>query len=526
MPETIGALIIASAASAGATGVAGFSLASTTIFGVGIAPIVGSAAIIGASIGLQYALKPDVPKPEAGSQPLKQGIPPRLMGYGRNRLAGYFMLFEAFGSYSVDVYALHHGRVGAIQYFYFHDDEVTTDPSTGAILGWGVRYQTATIGYRLGNITEVPYSGFIGISGGLWTAEHRGDGIASMAITCSSTGDPKDFTRRYPRGPVSSAASAVVDCAPIFNPWDPAQSRVNPATWQVSYSPVLQLIDYLTREDGGLGLDYDVLFPPVRLLQWYEEFALCGALVPRADGSFEPRYTSNGWFTFDTKPEDVINQILSTCDGWLCEAGDGTFALKVGVYREPTVTIEAKHFLPGFSLSYGQPDESLVNQLDVSFTDPAQKYVEVQPEPYRDEESISEAGIVRAQQLSLKWCQSQGQAMRLADRAMQRLNPEMTGTFTTDLIGLCAVGERWVRVRYPYVSGLQDAVVEIQGSEIDLLGGKVTFQFNRIDVSAIEAYDPEADEGAPVVVPDAPQRFPITADQSIGVRQAATATRA
>jgi hypothetical protein len=49
--------------------------------------------------------------------------------------------------------------------------------------------------------------------------------------------------------------------------------------------------------------------------------------------------------------------------------------------------------------------------------------------------------------------QSNSQARRLADRAMQRLNPQLTGSFTTSLYGLRYLGRRWVPVSYPYVSG-------------------------------------------------------------------------
>jgi hypothetical protein len=288
----------------------------------------------------------------------------------------------------------------------------------------------------------------------------------------------------------------------IWDPRDNTQSRTNEATWKISYNPVIQLIDYLTREDGGLGLDYAMVIEPV-LDQWITEANLCDELVLKADGSYEPRYRCSMWFQFDCKPEDVINGILSTCDGWMSENGDGTLSLTVGYYREPAVTLTEKHIL-AFGVSYGQPDEQAVNQLDITFTDPAQNYATVQTENWRDEDAISLTGVVRSQPLDLTWVQSNSQARRLASRAIQRLNPAMSGSFTTTLYGLAAVGKRWVALKYPFVSGLQDCVVEIQSAEIDLMAGRVTFNFNRIG-DDIEAYDPETDEGEPPVIPpDAP----------------------
>ncbi|RYH46224.1 MAG: hypothetical protein EON54_16540, partial [Alcaligenaceae bacterium] len=199
-------------------------------------------------------------------------------------------------------------------------------------------------------------------------------------------------------------------------------------------------------------------------------------------------------------PEDVINSILATCDGWMTEGGDGTLVLKVGVYREPVVAIEEQHILD-FAINYGVADEQAVNQLNVTYTEPAQKYSEMQTDPYRDEDAISEMGVVRSQALDLKWVQSASQARRLAQRAMLRLNPSLSGSFVTTLYGLAALGERWISVKYPYVSGLQDEVLEVQGAELDLMAGRIKFDFIRVSTDAIEAYDPATDEGSPPVIP-------------------------
>ncbi|ETR75865.1 hypothetical protein X566_19050 [Afipia sp. P52-10] len=133
--------------------------------------------------------------------------------------------------------------------------------------------------------------------------------------------------------------------------------------------------------------------------------------------------------------------------------------------------------------------------MDISYTDPNQNYVQVQLEPLQDEGAITASGVVRAQTLDLKWTQTNSQASRLGYRAMQRLNPSLTGSFSTGLSGLRALGERWVRVQYPFVSGLQDDVIEIQpGTKIDLVNGRITFKFNRISEDDIEAYDPDENE--------------------------------
>lgn len=503
MVETIGAIIIAAVEAAGVAGI------PATILGVSTASIVGSAAVIGVSIGLQYALRPSLPKPADGTQPIKQAIPPRIRGYGRNRLAGYYMLFEAFNKASYDVMAFHSGRIGGITRYYLDDSWVNVTGNHVEAQSDGSYANNAVfIDTRLGDSLQeaAGYATQDGI-GSIWTPQHRGNGIAWATMICYGTTE-KDFQTIYPRGlPV---LSVVADCSVIWDPRDTSQSRFNETTWQTSYNPVIQLMDYLTRTDGGLGLDYETVIAPV-LDKWMAEADLCDEPVLKADGSYEPRYRSSIWFHFDNKPEDVINGILSTCDGWLAEIGDGTMSIVVGVYREPTVTLTEKHIL-AFSVSFGQPDEQAVNQLDITFTDPNQDYATVQTETWRDEENISLSGVVRSQPLDLTWVQSNSQARHLASRAAQRLNPAMTGSITTTLYGLKAFGSRWVNLKYPFVSGLQDSVVEIQSAELDLMAGRITFTFNLIG-DDIEAYDPVTDEGtAPVIPPSIPIISALTDD--------------
>ncbi|MBN9007233.1 MAG: hypothetical protein J0H40_17685 [Rhizobiales bacterium] len=528
MPETIGTLIVGAIAPGALTGIGlGSSLSGATFLGINIATAVGTAAIIGASIGLQYATRPGLPKASDGTQPIKQAVPPRLRGYGRCRIAGYYMLYEENGKVSYDVVALHSGRMSQIVTYLLHDDTITIDPASGNVNDdySDGRYGPSKITIRA-NIdgTGGPFFGDSGMDAVFSPSTHFGYGVSWLSLACLSPADANDFPTVYPHGlPVPSV---IADLAPIWDPRDPSQDRNSPGSWKVSYNPVIQLIDYLTATDGGMGLDFDTILPAEVLALWMAEADICDALVERADGTFEKRYQSSGWYLYDNKPEDVIGAILATCDGWLAESGDGTLSLTVGLYRDPDITISDKHIV-GFSLNYGQADESTVNQLDISFTDTTQKYAEVQADSLRDEDAISLTGIVRSQQLDLKWVQEATQARRLAYRAMDRLNAKMSGSFTTTLYGLKALGKRWVRLQYPFISGLQDCVVEIQdGTQIDLMAGQITFKFNRIAPDEIEAYDPEADEGTiptppPIVVPP-DTNFELREDGSYELREDGT----
>jgi hypothetical protein len=520
MADPIGGLIIAAgiAAAGGETalGIAGVEMiAGANIFGISLSTIVGTAAIAGVAVGLQYALNnPDTPTPESGSQALKASIAPRIMGYGTNRLAGYYMLYEAMGAppaTSYDVTVIHSGPITHIDFMYLNDDQIITDgdingggqiPVIGSY-GEDERYRGGKVWLeaRLGQPGQTALYGFTSDPkiNGIWTEQHVGNDMAYIGMRCFGPPTAPEFTRIFPRG--HPELSAVCKCAPV---WDArlGQSRTDKSTWTVSYNPVIQLIDYLTRVDGGMGLDYATAIAP-NLSAWMYEADVCDEMVDRADGLRETRYSSSGWFEFNNSPENVINSILATCDGWLAESGDGTLSITVGLYRPPTEPALTERDIFGFALNYGQTDEQMVNQLDISFTDQLQKFVTVQTQPWRDEDSIAQAGTVRAQPLNLTWVQSNAQARRLASRAMKRINPLMSGSFTTTLYGLRYLGKRWVSVQYPFVSGLQDSVVEIQNVEVDLMGGRIRFDFLLVLPEFIEAYDPAADEGGRPPIPPA-----------------------
>ncbi|MBN8987411.1 MAG: hypothetical protein J0H42_04145 [Rhizobiales bacterium] len=492
MVETVGTLLIASTLGPGAiTGIGAGSaftgfFTTPIVFGITGVSAIGTAALVGASIGLNYALSSTpTPKTEEGAQALKQAIPSRVRGYWTNRLAGTYMFYAAEGpgpNTSYDVIAFHHGLVTEISQIYLHDDLVTTTPSV-ATGGFGTINITPE-GYYAGSRVDIevrmgtfPQAAVLQGSPAVtaqWTTAMRGDGVAHAALRCATLVEPANHTEVYPRG--KPELSFVAKCSPVWDPRDPGQSPTNPATWLPSPNPVLQLLDFLIRPglEGGMGHDRAKLFPPARLAQWMVEATLC-------DGKYE----SAGWYKFDNKPEDVVNKILATCDGYMVEDGEGGFALAVGVYREPTEPPITDAHIVGWTINHGIADEQMVNQLDVSFTDPTQKYVSAQIDSVRDEASISLTGVVRAQPLDLSWVQDPGQAAILGERALLRLNPAKSGSLVVTLAGFRWIGKRWVRLQFSAVNGLQNCVIEIQSSSVNILAGRITFNFNTVDTAAL-----------------------------------------
>lgn len=503
MAEIIGSAILA------AIGVEGASTLTASIVGT----VAIATATTAVSIGVQYALQPknDGAKPGDGSQAMRGAIMPRLGGYGRSRVAGATMLYEEFQGVSFDVFALISGRIGGFVGYYLHDDAVTLDGAGAVNALSDLRYAGGRllIDTRIGHSAETVFAAPHAALPAIWTDAHRGDGAASLALTCNSV--PQDvFQTIYPNG--LPQPSAVLDLYPVFDPRDVTQARADPASWRTSQNPVINLIDYLTDPDHGMGLDWDVAIAPA-LADLMAEADHCDETIPLAGGGGEPRYACSGVYTFDSEPAAVIGPILAACDGWLAEMPGGTFALKVGVYRAPTVTLKDRH-VTAFSVRYGVGDEELVNELTTSFVSPAHKYAEVAGDPWRDEDSIVDIGRVRSRALDLKWTQSHSQVRRLAKRASARLNAPMRGTIQTTLYGLLALGERWVRLQYPFIAGLEDAVIELSNVRVSISSASVSFDWIVIDPATIDAWS-TAEQGEAPPVPGSPALAPMPIPQNV-----------
>jgi len=493
--ETIGFLLLSAV---GVTTIGGFAVTAAT------ASIVGTAAFLAITVGLQFLLgQPsgaELPKGQDGSQALRQPIPPRLYAYGRCRIGGYYMLHEVRNGEFAGVIALITGRTCAYIQFYLHDDlanVMSNGVVTGAVGATDERYAAPSyMSYaivfrvRYGMVPETAHEMITARMPDIWNSAHRGDGISSIAMVCAVP-KAEEFSKVYPQQLPN--LSVVADWLPVYDPRNPNQDRLNDNTLGPSYNPVLQLIDFVTSKSHGLGFDYDTCIAPV-LADLMNEAGLCDQMVEKADGSFERRYQSSGFWTSQNEPASVTDALMSSCDGWFGFNGDGTLTVFVGVYRPPQVTITQDNIY-SFEVSAGVEDENAVNVLEWTFTDPDNKYRDAPGLAWRDDADILERGTTRSQTIPLTWVQSHSQGRRLAKRKFARLNPIYRGTITTDLFGIAALRERWIRIqddRHPWLS---DTVVEISKVTIDVERHSLTFEWASINPNEIDAWDASAEEG-------------------------------
>ncbi len=463
------------------------------------------------AFGINAISRQSIPDAEFASSNRKQAIPDRLSGYGRARLGGAYMLWEAEGSFAYNVLALHDGQVDGFEQIYLNDDKVTVSGGyvqAGTDGRYGRNNDLVQIDTRLGLPTETRYSQITDTT--IWPTDARGDGIASLMMIAKSSSQEK-YLRDFPNGlPLPSAVTRMQICYDAR-----IGTRDNPAAWAWTRNPVWQLLDYMTNAQTGMGLDYEQYFEP-QISTWITAADVCDEAVPLAAGGTIPRYTGDGTYLHSTPPADVIATILACMDGWIAQDSGGVFVIEAGEYTAPTVTITDAHIV-GMDRQFYLEDERAVNELVISYTSPEYDYTEVEALPWRDETDILDRnGSVRSQRMSLPWVSTNSQARRLAKIAMAKATAPIRGTITTDLYGLKAMGQRRIRIQAPADSVVMaDIVVDVVSVTLNS-DFTLTIPFVATSAASYE-WDAATEENSQPIVPR-----PVPSDIAVPVLLSAT----
>jgi hypothetical protein len=479
-------------------------------FSATVSAFLGSAATALAttalSIGLQMLLAPKPPKPEDGKIPKTQSVPYRWWGVGRVRVAGAYMLWESRGNDLFAVQAIAGHRIKSVNRYWLHDDEVTIDGTGTTIINGKRYYRRVQIFRRLGVVPEAPFSqivqGFADepLANRAWTNDHRGDGQASLAMIAKAS-RAENFGKDFPYGAPSLSVEA--DMALCWDFRDPAQSPTNPSTWTWTRNSALIMAWHQCFNEFGHKRDYTRALLPV-LDMWKEEADICDENIPLAGGGTEKRYETNGFDTTENDPKVGTNAILATCDGWICERGDGALLFTVGKFREKYVTTITDADIVGHQIQYDVLFEDEINRLVPKFTYPAIDYATSDTDFFEDPAAQLVAGRVLSQDAVYQWCHQWRQARRLGKRDWLRLQEKVSGALDLRLSAINAVYTRWVRLQTPLsLPRLSGKLVENRKSVLALLQGGFNMEFVQHPVD-IDAWNPAVDEGRQPPVPPKP----------------------
>lgn len=456
----------------------------------------------------------DAPEPESQKFPVKQPIPPVQFAYGEGRLSGPLLYWRTIGSVSIDVIALCDARSGpveSIDSFYLNDDAVTM---VGDIVARGAdgRYRrdggendTIRILSRLGETPSPAYAEVIAASGGEWTAEHRADGVATMAILAK--GVKAEITQTiYPNGPVQgSAVGKWLRCydwrADSTMPGgDGLQRRNDPSTWAWTRNPV---VAHVHNEWHVFGQDFDYRFLPT-LAQLTVAADICEEQVPLKAGGTIDRYRIFAVFNSKTPPKQVRQLFTQSYDGLWIERGDGAFVVIAGAYSEPTVVLDEDR-IQRFRWRKVRRQEDVCNSLVIAYNSPAHGFTMVETQPWQDAASVAALGEY-PQPFELRWVDNNSQARRLAKSAFAKVNAEYDGFVDVDLSeDEAELEQRFFRIRNRAApASMWDVVVLATAMTLDLANRRVRIEFIKADPTAYD-WDAETEEGdGPGVAPSAP----------------------
>lgn len=494
---------------------------TVSVFGItiGVAGVLSGliTTAIGIGVAILFAPRPKLPPPENGVLAVQQSLPYRIYVYGRARVAGAIMLKESAASNLCYVSALAGHYVDGFEALYLNDDAVTIASSGqnfAGTVGAGAdgRYggSTVYIETRQGLTTETAYSFITSLLPTYWDATHRGDGQASLGMTCGGV-SAQNFVGTYPYG--APAPSTILRGYQVYDPRDPTQSQTNPATWKWSQNAALCILHFLCFSEFGFKADYNTSILPF-IGQWIQAANDCDEIVAMKTGT-EARYRLGGWTTTEQARVTTLLMMLQCCDGFLSRRGAG-YWLQIGKYYAPTVTITDDDIV-GFIIQTDVSSEDKVNEATAYWSDPENGYVTVNTDPVINEaDQVARGGAPRKAQLQLTWVQSVGQASRLLRREMFRQGVTVRGTLTLGWSGLNAAYERWIAINSNSIPRLSGVVIENRKSVISAKTRTVTIDFI-LSGPALDAYDPTTQESSIPPVPQRPATVGLPIPASVAV---------
>lgn len=493
---------------------AGAGVYATTAYGIGMAVFTGL-SLGAAGLALQSAtgllgLGPNMPKPDTTSTAIKTSRPPRVSAYGQSRLYPAYVLYENNGEgRAVDVGAVHDGEMSEFVRAYLNDDRITVGSSGSAALNGGNvaegtdgRYggNFIQLYWTNGSIPGTPIANVITQLPGIWTSDHRGDGVVMLGLVCSPV-KSEDFLDIYPNGvPTPSLVGKWQRCPDPF-----AADPTDEDGWTWTENVIRQLMHYkMVRE----GVDYALKIAPA-LDYWKAAAAICDEDVALKAGGTEKRYRSCLSHKQTDKNGAVSDALLAACDGWMAPRADGALVVFAGRYTAPTVSIGPEHIV-AYDWSYGVDDDEANNELICSYVSADHDYTTVECDAWRDEADIAARGQILSDGLDPQ-VPSWGQVRRLAKRRMARTNAPYRGTVTTNTAGRIVRGHRYIYLNLTdagttFFSG----PVEIVALTRNLMTGGVTFSWVAAN-PAIDAWNPATEEGEPAAKGDRVAPQPLTA---------------
>jgi len=249
--------------------------------------------------------------------------------YGKTKVGGPIVYKETTGNnkYLHVLVALAGHEIEDVSEVYLNDEQLTfaggstTPPTVGILAATQTpsKYSNKVyVAKFLGTDTQLASTELENASSGLWTNQHRLQGIAYIYIRMEFDTDA------FPQG--EPQISAIVKGKKVYNP--------NTLTTEWSANAALCLRDYLT-SDYGLNAEASEIDD----ISFIGALNVCDEDVALSAGGSEKRYEVNGSFTTSSQPDKIIETITKSMAGSIWYA-QGKFRVKAGAYTTPVYTFD------------------------------------------------------------------------------------------------------------------------------------------------------------------------------------------
>ena len=305
------------------------------------------------------SLTPDLPEEDLATlaKGLQKGIDqPRRITFGRDRVGGVIAHqaeVERGEKKFVQMVVLINGApIDALEEIYIADKPITDYPGES----WD--YELSDGRHTAANAKAVAK-----MEG--WTNEHIGIDQAHIFIELENNREV------FEDG--ISETEFLIRGARVWDPRDTTQNPDDETTWAWSQNAVLCALHYV-RFYGA----HEVPFDRLPLGWWIAAINVCDEDAEFKDAAgkltTEKRYTTNGSFTFSSKPLDVLNQ-LEGCFAGKIFRQMGQWYVRVGAwYGNPTYTINADDVHGNIKIKWHADLRDRANVVRATFTDPMQNY--------------------------------------------------------------------------------------------------------------------------------------------------------
>jgi hypothetical protein len=420
--------------------------------------IIGAVTVAGSVAAAKRLFAIELPKVDTdGSRQrtVKSTTEAQKVIYGEALVSGPISYIGLKGTNNKDLYqviSLAGHEVNAITDVHF-DSQVIANASIGggsanggAVSGIFSGY--ATINKHLGLSTETadsllttafgPASGTPASS--QYTSNHRGDGIAYLAMKWTLDEDSAELWEKYSPQNVK----ALVQGKKVYDPRLDSTAGANPEnTSYIVYqtNPVNCLIDYLMDDNYGMGIPADKINWPAAVTAANG----CDVTV-NVPGGTESRFTCNGVIFATDSHKKNIAKILSSMNGTLVYT-NGKYVIKSGIYYDYSADLNEDDLTGAITVKTSFEGSDRFNTIKGLFIDPSQNHkssefpkVQLTDAVDRDNDKVLE------KEIALNMTNTSYMAQRIANKLIQQSSQQKIINFPANLSAMrIAVGDR-VRV--------------------------------------------------------------------------------